>query len=354
MSPWLSWEAVVPIVCVCLAASAFFSGVETGLMSVSRIRLHSLRRAGGEVRSPVLEALLDKIDDPILTTLIGTNLFNVFGSAVLAAALGARFGSRGEVAAVAVGSVLIITFGEILPKVLYREYPERLTLRSLPVLRAAMTLLAPVRVALMAWSRLLSRLTPLPPGEENDARLRRDALASLLSVHPRAAGDAGFAEVIARCLDLSNLNLTVIMTPWQQASVLPRGTSAVDCRAAASASGFSRLPVHDAADRTVVGWLLARDLVITDLDWTAGEGIPDSLLRTCPYVDQAVSPWALFEEMRWQRQQMAIVVDATGNMVGLVTLEDLLEILVGSIEDEFDRALQPTEPVLWTTRRNEL
>ena len=68
------------------------------------------------------------------------------------------------------------------------------------------------------------------------------------------------------------------------------------------------------------------------------DGIPPTLIRTCPYVDPTLSPWALFEEMHWQQQQMAIVLDGKGNPLGMVTLEDLLEILVGNIEDEFDHS----------------
>jgi CBS domain containing-hemolysin-like protein len=216
-----------------------------------------------------------------------------------------------------------------------------------------MLLLAPLRRILMAWSRLVSRLTPTAAGEAQGGRLHRDALANLLTVHPRAAGDDGFAELIDRCLDLSNLTLRVIMTPWHRVRVLPRDTSSSACREAAAASGFSRLPVSDGRDGAILGWLLVRDLVLSQQEWTAEDGVPEALLRTCPWVDQAVSPWALFEEMRWQRQQMAIVVDTDGNTQGLVTLEDLLEILVGSIEDEFDRALRPSGPVLWTRTRSE-
>ena len=93
--------------------------------------------------------------------------------------------------------------------------------------------------------------------------------------------------------------------------------------------------------REVHGWVLVRDLLLSATmrqDW---QRIPDTLLRTCPRVDRDVSPWGLFEEMRWQRQQMAVVVDADGNPLGLVTLEDLLEVLIGSIEDEFDDDAAP-------------
>jgi putative hemolysin len=330
-----SWDLVVLVVAACLFGSGFMSGTETGLMSVSRIRLRFMELRRQHARVTDLQRLLDRVEDPILTCLIGTNLFNVIGSAFVTVVFTARWGERGELMAAAVMSVLIITLAEIVPKVLYREFPERLTLLALPGLRAAMALLAPVRWILLAYSRLLQRLMPGKAAGESRA-LDRDAMTSLLTAHPMAVHDRRFTDILDRCLALADLDLTAIMTPWSRVEKLSHDASLGHCRAVAARSGFSRLPVvaGDASD--VLGWVLVRDLLFVDptADW---DGIPPTLIRTCPYVDRIISPWALFEEMRWQQQQMAVVTDAAGNPIGQVTLEDLLEVLVGSIEDEFDR-----------------
>jgi len=334
---FLSWDLVAVVVAVCLLASGFMSGTETGLMSVSRIRLRFLELRREHARARALARLLDRVEDPILTCLIGTNLFNVLGSAVLTVAFTARYPERGEILAAAVGSVLVITLAEILPKVLYREYPERLTLVSLPVLRVAMVLLAPVRRILLAYSSLLQAVLPGRGAVERRA-LDRGAMTTLLAAHPVAGQDRRFTDILDRCLVLADLNLTAIMTPWSRVETLPREASLETCRYAAARSGFSRLPLVARDGREVLGWVLARDLLFVDpaADW---DGVPPEIVRTCPYVDRSISPWALFEEMRWQQQQMAVVTDRAGNPLGQVTLEDLLEVLVGSIEDEFDRAL---------------
>ncbi len=333
----LSWDLLALVVAVCLFVSGFMSGTETGLMSVSRIRLRFLELRRRHARVPELSRLLDRVEDPILTCLIGTNLFNVIISAVLTIAFTARYAQHGELLAAAVGSILIITLAEIVPKVLYREYPERLTLLSLPGLRVSMTLLAPVRWILLAYSRLLQALLPGRAAGESRA-LDRDAMTSLITTHPMAEQDRRFTDILDRCLALADLDLTAIMTPWPRVETLPRKTSLERCRAVAARSGFSRLPVISEHGPEVLGWVLVRDLLFADdaADW---DGIPLSMIRTCPYVDSRISPWALFEEMRWQQQQMAVVTDRAGNPLGQVTLEDLLEVLVGSIEDEFDSVL---------------
>lgn len=336
MSGGLPTAAVVAVLAACLTASAFFSGAETGLMSISRIRLRTLLRRDPHPRAAALRRLLNRIEDPVLSCLIGTNLANVGFSAVLTAALAARYGSRGEFAAAAIATVLVVVFGEIIPKVVYREYPERMSLASVRPLRAAMLLLAPVRWVLLAYSSLIDRLLPGRGRRAEGAVIGREAMHHLMSAHPAAAQDGRFSDLLARCLALSDLNLDTVMTPWERVDSLPRAADAATCRRLAAASGYSRLPVLGDDPREVQGWVLVRDLLLSTAmrqDWRR---IPDALLRTCPRVDREMSPWGLFEEMRWQRQQMAVVVDAGGNPLGMVTLEDLLEVLVGSIADEFD------------------
>jgi len=332
----LSPAAALAVLAACLLASAFFSGAETGLMSISRIRLRTLLRRRPHPRAAALRRLLDRIEDPVLTCLIGTNLANVGFSAVLTAALATRFGHRGELAAAVIAAGVVIVFGEIIPKTVYREYPERLSLASVRPLRAAMLLFVPARWVLLAYSSLLDRLLPGRGRRAEGAVIGREAMHHLMTAHPAAAQDGRFTELLARCLTLSDLNLDAVMTPWAQVDSLPREADPATCRRLASASGYSRLPVLGADTSDVHGWVLVRDLLLSPAMQQDWRRIPDALLRTCPRVDRGMSPWGLFEEMRWQRQQMAVVVDADGNPLGMVTLEDLLEVLVGSIADEFD------------------
>ncbi len=332
----VGWDVLIAVTAACLLASAFFAGSETGLMSVSRVRLRQLARRGPVPHLPRLERLLGRPEEPILTFLIGNNLVNVLLSAMLTAAFGARWGGRGEWLAGVVAALLVVTLGEIIPKVVFREYPERLTLAVTPAIRAAMLALAPARFVLRAWVALWSRL--LPGGASPGASvLSREAVAALLLGHPELAGqDERFGGVLQRFLALGSRRLGEIMVPIARMVAVPPGAGLAAATALAARSGYSRLPVAEAGGG-VAGWILARDLLLEAPPAPAADAaIPPALLRDCLFVDAGLTPYELFEEMQWQHQQMAIVVDRAGRALGLVTLENLVEAVVGRVADEFD------------------
>jgi len=332
----LGWDLLIGFTVACLLATAFFAGSETGLMSVSRVRLRQLARRGPVPHLPRLERLLGRVEEPILTFLIGNNLVSVLLGAVLTAAFGARWGARGEWLAGAVTALLVITFGEIVPKVVFREYPERLTLAVTPAIRGVMFALAPARLVLRGWVALWARI--LPGGTAaGSAVLSREAVTALLLGHPELAGqDERFGDVLQRFLALGDRRLDEIMVPLARAVVVPPGTGLAGASSLAARSGYSRLPVADAGGG-IAGWILARDLLLEAPDVPDGDApIPPPLLRDCLFVDAGMTPYELFEEMQWQHQQMAIVADRDGRALGLVTLENLVEAVVGRIADEFD------------------
>ena len=335
-SAFPGWDVLIAVTAACLLASAFFSGSETGLMSISRVRLRQLARRGPVPHLPRLEQLLGRVEEPILTFLIGNNLVNVLLVAVLTAAFGARWGARGEWLAGAATALMVITLGEIVPKVVFREYPERLILAVTPAIGGVMIALAPARIVLRAWVALLSRV--LPGGAAPGASiLSREAVTALLLGHPELAGqDARFGDVLQRFLALGGRRLDEIMVPLSRVVAVPPGAGLAGAAALAVRTGYSRLPVAD-ADGGMAGWILARDLLLEVPRSPVGdEAIPPALLRDCLFVDAGLTPYELFEEMQWQHQQMAIVVDRNGRVLGLVTLENLVEAVVGRIADEFD------------------
>ncbi len=327
----------LPIALAALVSSAFFSGCETGLMSVNRARL----RGRGLDRTPRgrrLEDMLGGIEESVMTCLIGTNVSNVLGSAVVTAALSARFGASGEWLAVAVVSTVVILFGEILPKVLFREFPERLTLAAVPGIRLAMILVAPVRWVLRGYSALWRRVLPAAAGGET---LDRRSLAALLLTNTLPTDDERrFAETLDRYLHLAMTPLAQIARPVAELETVGPDATVGDCLRAAARSGFSRLPVTSEDGRKLQAYVLVRDLLFLSRD-EHDQPVPPRLRRSLLLVDGRMDAYELFEEMRGQGRQLAVVADPHGNPEGLVTLEDLIETVVGSIDDEFDLAAEP-------------
>jgi putative hemolysin len=331
----LQWgsEVVALVLLVALFGSAFFSGCETGLMSMSRARLARRARDGdGRVRR--LERLAAHLDDAILTCLVGTNLSNVLASAVTAAILSALLGPSGEGLAVLLASLVLVVLGEILPKILYREYPEGLMLRSLPVLAGFRWLIAPVRGALGAYAALLARLSR---GQEAASpRLDRVALASWLASTAESGGERRFQRTMVRFLQLSKRRVGDLMRPLDGVTTVAPGTTVDEALAEAARSGYSRLPVRG----TLVdldGYLLVRDLLLAEGQTEVDAPVPPALVRPLVLVDADLSPYELFEELHARGAQLAAVVDRTGRTLGILTLEDLIENVTGAIADEFDQ-----------------
>lgn len=335
----LSMTATFWLLLLGLLLSAFFSGSETGYMSVDRVRL----RHRGRDRTATGRGLLDqlrRIEDPILTCLIGTNLSNVMVSAILTLVLTERYGVRGEWLAVAVGGPLVIAFGEILPKVLYREFPEAMTLASSRPIRFFQWILAPVRWALKGYTLLLRRLMPGGADDGSGGLDRRRVAALLLGHAPPERGDLRFKSVLRRFLSLASQPLWEMIRPIEQVVSVTPATTVGQCLALAGDSGYSRLPIAREQGAELIGYVLVRDLLFLPL--TEHETpVPGHLVRRLLLVDGRLSPYGLFEEMRSRETQLAVVVDPEGNPQGMITLEDLIETVFGSLKDEFDDAEAP-------------
>jgi CBS domain containing-hemolysin-like protein len=263
---------------------------------------------------------------------VGTNLSNVAASAVATALLSALLGPRGEWLAVGVASVTLVIFGEILPKILYREYPERLTMASLPALRAFGLAIWPVRWLLGVYARLLQRLQRSAEDEVSD--LDRNALARLLASTATDERDRRFRRTMERFLQLSHRRVAEFMRPVAELVTVEPEVALPEALATAASSGFSRLPVRGTGG-DLLGYLLVRDLLLADPATR-----PVSLMRPLLLVDAALSPYELFEELHARDAQLATVVDTGGRSLGIITLEDLIEKVTGAIADEFD---QPEE-----------
>ncbi|MBU8870797.1 MAG: DUF21 domain-containing protein [Gemmatimonadales bacterium] len=317
-----------------LFLSGFFSGSETGYMSVSRVRLRRLGRDDSPSGKRLLEQLR-RIEDPILTCLIGTNLSNVVLSAVVTLVLTERYGRNGEALAVVFAGVLVIIFGEILPKVLYREYPEQLTLASVPFLSLAMFVLAPVRWILKGYTSLL-RLALPGVDDGGQGELDRRSLAALLLSHSiPSREERRFTHAVNKYLDLASRRLGGVMRPFAEVVTITTETTVAECLEIAGRSGFSRLPLLDAGRGRLQGYVLVRDLIFLSRE-EYPSSVPRRLWRRLLLVDQRMSPYGLFEEMRSRERQLAVVVDPEGNPRGMITLEDLIEAVFGSLRDEFD------------------
>ena len=327
-------EVTALLLLMSVLGSAFFSGCETGLMTTSRVRLYRMI-AAGQGRAAALMRLRERLDDAVLTCLLGTNLSNVLASAVTTALLIDLMGPRGELMAILVTSLVLVVFGEILPKIVYREYPERMSLWSLPLFNVFRLLASPVRWPLAGYAELLQRLQGSRPIHRPG--FDRATLAAMLAARDATEPlDRRFRQTMDRFLHLSDRRVADIMRPLDRVHTVPRGVTLSAALGMAAESGFSRLPVTGTYG-DFEGYLLVRDLLLAEGSLQSDHPVPDSHLRPLLLVDAALSPYELFEELHARGAQFAAVVDRQGRALGIITLEDLVEEVTGAIADEFDR-----------------
>jgi putative hemolysin len=343
----VSIESQVILLFVLLFLSAFFSASETALSSLFELRIrHLLKTSKGE-RAKALEHLLREPNDFITALVLCNNLVNV-GASALATLLFLRILPAetpayltGIVTTVVMTTALLL-MGEVTPKNLAKNRPEAIGLKVVvPVWYLTRSLLPLVR-ALRATSTGLVRPFGVDLLVREGPPITRDQFLSLIEVaEERGAITTQFAEMMRRILALDQTTADEVMVPRTEIKAIEVSTPIPEVIEFVVRDGHSRYPVYRERLDQVIGILHAKDL----LAYARSGNAPSSLaplLRPVIFVPTTKPVSALLREFQQERAHMAVVVDEYGGVAGLVTLEDVLEEIVGEIEDEYDRRRQRT------------
>lgn len=328
-----------------LLAEAFFALSEIALISANRERLRA-RAEGGSMASALALRLLTNPERVLATTLIATNLCLV-GSSFASNELAARtLGPDRSWWAIAALVPFVLVFAEILPKTLARRHADALSPVVAYPVRAAMLLLGPIALSAGAIARALTASIK-GPGVRHPF-VTKEELRAILKAERRAALDPDEARLINRLLGMAAARSREIMTPLPDVVSVAASETAGAVMEKIRTHGYSRLPVYQDRTDNIVGVVHAMDLIgETDRSRTI-----QSLTRRPFYVPEAGRLNQLLDEFRRRGHEMAIVVDEFGAASGIVTIEDVLEELVGDILDEFDRPhreiLEPAGDNAWT------
>ncbi len=313
-------------VLLCLVGSAFFSGSETALSSLPITRLEALRERSGRLTRAGLDTWANDPQGLLITILIGNNLVNVLASA-LATRLAYRLTASGGLA-VAVGgmTLFILVFGEITPKTLAQQNAQWIAARVAPVLYLLHVVLLPAGRTLGLLTRLLSR----GPGPEVPVT-EEDLLFMLRLAHRHAQLPQDARVMIESVLRFQQAVAREVMVPRPRVSMVDASWSLEHLRGFITAAIHTRFPVVDGSPDNLLGVLHARHLLRLrpGQDWSDVVVSPLYVPETKPLPD-------LLQDFRAAGQHLAIVLDEFGGFAGVVTLEDILELVVGQIEDEFD------------------
>ena len=319
--------SLVAAVLVVLVGSGLCSGSETALLSVSEVRARQL--AGQGRRGRALLAIKERIARPISAIVVLNNVFNIVGSIAVGFAAAAALGEAWVGVASGVLTFLVILFAEILPKTLAERYAEQVSLAvALPV-RGLTVLLTPLVALFELLMRPLTKGARPPTTNEAEIRL----LARIGRSEGLIEGDE--ADMIQRVFLLNDRTAEQLMTPRAAVTWLDAGRVLADARVDILGSEHSRIVVADGDLDEIVGIALRHELLaglLADPEATVGTHVRP--VDAVPWVARADD---LLERFRSRRSHIALVLDEHGSAMGVVTLEDVLEILTGEIVDETDR-----------------
>ena len=341
-------SSLVVAVLVCLVLSAFYSGSETALVSVNKIRINQLVESK-DAKANIIHRLVESPDRMLALTLVGTNLANIliaqFGDRLTARVFPNAENLQEPIAIVWVTTLLLI-FGEILPKTIFRVKADSLALRYAYPLRFSELVLAPLIYLVQTLTKFIIRLVdrgrsvPSPDAQREELRL-------LATMGERSGNlDPDQRRMIHSLLNLQNRTVAQVMVPLVDIVAIEKNTRCEDFLEIAADSGFSRIPVYEEHIYNIVGIVNLLDVIYDDVESETAlnaheksDPLPETVepfIRTVLHVPESKNINALLKEIQHTRHTMVFAVDEYGGTVGLVTVEDLVEEIVGEFADERD------------------
>lgn len=336
------WWQVAALVGL-IVLSGFFSGSEIAIFRLSKTRRRHLVDEG--VRgSKVIDALMRRPNRVLITILIGNNLVNI-ASASLATVIALDiFGSTGIGIATGVMTFAILVFGEITPKAYASRHSQQVSLRVARPLRTLQLIFLPITIVLEFITDALFRLFGAKRTDERTF-MSSDEIRTLIDMGTEEGVlEEDEQEMIHGVISFGELMAKEVMVPRTDLVCLAANATLKDAVDVANKSGYSRLPVYEGNQDNVIGVLYAKDLLKVLSDGQTTGGIRD-LLRECVYIPQTNTLDDVLTELQDKRVHLAVVVDEYGGTSGIVTMEDLLEEIVGEIFDEYDRSREAIRPV---------
>jgi len=327
------------IIAFCILMHAFFAGSEMGFVSVNRLRLRHLVDSGNK-SAILISSLLEKPEKLFGTILVGTNISVIVATTIFTLLVRQYLVSTERlipIIATAIMFPLFMIFGEIIPKTISRKHAARLVPLFVRPLKAIYWILMPVVFSATRISNLAALVLNRIKQHRNPF-VTREELKMLVKEGLRdEEGDTAGKQMIYRIFDLEQTCANEVMVPLVDVVAIEENAAITDAIELMQKSGFSRLPVYRDRVDHIKGILRASDLI----------GAADSRCKLIdfvrpPYIVPETKPIDdILREMQQNQKHMAIVIDEYGGVSGVLTNEDIIEEIVGEIEDEYDRPLQP-------------
>ena len=310
--------------------STFFSGTETAFSSVSKIKMKNLA-AEDNKRAAIVLDLTENFDKLITTILVGNTIANIAMTTVATVYGIQTWGAKiGPTLATVMVTILVLVLGEISPKIIAREYAEEVALFLAPFVKALIIIMTPLTFIFMGLKVLLKKIV----GKNTEPEFSEDELLTIVE-EAEAGGAIGEeqSELIANAIEFNDVEAMDILTPRVDIVAIEKGTPVAEIKQVFKESGLSRLPVYEDDLDNIIGVLNQKDFYNNNV-----KNIKDTekFIKPVAYVAETIKAAVLLKKMQAKKTHIAIVVDEYGGTTGLVTLEDIIEEIVGDIYDEHD------------------
>lgn len=319
------------VLLILVLCSAFFSSAETAYTCLNRVRLKNMANSGNKRAEKVL-AMAEDYDRLISSILIGNNIVNILSTSLATALFVRLLGNSGVTVSTVVMTVAILLLGEVAPKSIARVMNEKLAFAFFPVLSFLIKLFTPLNFLMGCWQNLIGKLVK----EDEEHGVTEEEIMTMVE-EAKSDGeiDEHESELIRSAIEFTDLCVEDILTPRVDIVAVDIGDSEDVIAARFAESGFSRLPVYEESVDDIIGILHEKDFYRN----RGRRSVRDMMTTpTCVMPNTRLS--VLLKLLQQTKGHMAVVMDEYGGVIGIVTLEDILEELVGEIWDEHDEIVE--------------
>ena len=329
----MSTTAYIVVMALLIAGSAYFSATETAFSSLNKTRLKNMAEKGNK-RAALAYKLSEKYDKLISTILIGNNIVNITASSVATVFFIAKFPEYGASLATVTITVLVLIFGEISPKSIAKDLPERFACFSAPFINLLIIVLTPVNFIFSMWKKFLSKVLNI----EESSKMSPEELIMLVDeVQQEGSFDDEDSELVRNAIEFAELRAEDILTHRVDLEAVSLDEDKTEIAKKFAQTGFSRLLVYEESIDKVVGIIHLKDFLTCD--GITKKKIKDIMTEPL-FVQKSVLINDLLKILQKNKSHIAVVIDEYGGTHGMVTMEDILEELVGEIWDEHDEIVE--------------
>ncbi len=346
-------EIRIIIMAACLLMSAYFSATETAFSTLSKTKLKTLSEKGNKRADRAL-LIAEKYDRLISTILIGNNVVNILLSSLATVTVielctswkSVAFAENyGTTIATAVATVVVLIFGEITPKSVAADFPEKFAMFSAPFMRALMAILFPISALFSLWKKLIAKIFRLKP----DNKMSQEELLMLVEeVEEEGTIDEEEGDLLRNAITFTEQKVEDILTHRVDLEAFAKDTPMDEIAQKFIDSGYSRLLVYDDSIDNIIGVLHQKDIFTVH---GITEKSLEELITPPMFIHKTERIDALLRDLQTNKSHMAVVLDEYGGTLGIVTMEDILEELVGDIWDEHDEVVEDYKEIAPNTFR---